>query len=185
MLQGIDLQLFEWINGAWSSDLLDALLIPLRNKYVWIPVYVFIIAFLLTNFRRQGYYLVIFLLITVGLADLVSNQVFKKNFERPRPCHVMEDVNLKVRCGSGYSFTSNHAANHFALSTFLLLLVGRRYRSLQIGLLLWATSIAIAQVYVGVHYPTDVLAGGILGYLIARLTHYFYQRLDRSGFSSS
>jgi undecaprenyl-diphosphatase len=185
MLHGLDLQLFEWINGAWSSDLLDAILVPLRNKYVWIPVYVFIIAFLLTNFRRRGYYLVIFLMITVGLADFVSNTGFKKNFERPRPCHVMQDVNLKVRCGSGYSFTSNHAANHFALSTFLLLLVGRRHRYLQIGLLVWATSIAIAQVYVGVHYPTDVLAGGILGYLIARLTHYLYRRLEQSGFSPS
>lgn len=185
MLQGLDLQLFDWINGAWSSDMLDAVLIPLRNKYVWIPIYVFIVAFLLTNFGRRGYYLVIFLIITVGLADFTSNTVFKKNFQRLRPCHALEDVNLKVRCGSGYSFTSNHAANHFALSTFLLLFVGRRYRPLQLLLLLWAASIAIAQVYVGVHYPTDVLAGGILGYLLARLTYYLYLRLERSRFSPS
>lgn len=180
MVETIDLALLHWINQDWSSSFLDAILIPARNKYVWIPLYVFIIAFSLINFGKKGYYVVLFLILTVGAADAISNYGFKKNFQRLRPCRAIpEQVSTRVSCGSGYSFTSNHAANHFALATFISLLLGKNRRRWQLLILLWAAIVSVSQVYVGVHYPTDILAGGILGYFIARLMYLLFRRLDR------
>lgn len=179
----LDQAIFQWINTGWDSAILDAVLVPIRSKYIYIPLYIFIIAFSLINFRRAGYYFVVFLILTVGVADLVSNYGFKHTIERPRPCHVLRgaDIDVRVRCGSGYSFTSNHAANHFGMSVFMFLVLGRlgvgRWRW---ALLLWAATIALAQVYVGVHYPSDVLAGALLGTLVAWLMFLLYQRSSLS-----
>ena len=74
-----------------------------------------------------------------------------------------------MHCGAGYSFTSSHAANHFAVATFLIMTIGQILPKIKKWLWLWAASIALAQVYVGVHFPLDVLAGGILGVVLGRL----------------
>lgn len=176
MLLDIDLWVFEWVNQGWSSAILDAILIPIRDKYIWLPVYVFIVSFAIINKGKAGYMMVLALMITVGTADLVSNKMVKHNVERLRPCKALDtdSVTVRVRCGSGYSFTSNHAANHFALSTFLWLLIGSgRWRW---GLFVWAAAISVAQVYVGVHYPTDIFGGAMLGYIIARVGYLLYRR---------
>jgi membrane-associated phospholipid phosphatase len=180
MLIEWDQTVFEWINVGLSSSFLDYLLIPMRNKYTWIPVYVFIIAFAIFNHKIKGYYFVVFLILTVGLSDFVSNSLVKKTVQRPRPCHVLTapKIDLKIKCGSGYSFTSNHATNHFALAMFLFLALGKSpvYKQRYL-LFLWAALVAFAQVYVGVHYPIDILSGALLGSVIAliifKLYHHF------------
>jgi len=82
-------------------------------------------------------------------------------------------VRLLVHCGRAYSFTSSHAANHFAIAVFISLTLGLLYSWIKWPLLLWAGSIAYGQVYVGVHYPLDVIVGSlvgiIIGYLVAKL----------------
>ena len=107
-----------------------------------------------------------------GIADLTSSRLVKKSFQRLRPCNEIgleNSLNERIGCGKSYSFTSSHATNHFALSMFLILLLGTRFKWIKIPLFLWAVSIAFAQVYVGVHYPSDVLAGALLGSLLAYL----------------
>ncbi len=89
--------------------------------------------------------------------------------QRLRPCKVLEpskDMHLLVPCGNGFSFPSSHATNHFAIATFLLLILGKIFRWIKIPLILWAGSISFAQVYVGVHYPLDVATGALLGVLV-------------------
>ena len=94
-----------------------------------------------------------------------------------RPCNdiIFQDtVELRVDCGGGYSFTSSHATNHFALAMFIIFTLGKKNRWIRWGLILWAGSIAYAQVYVGVHYPLDVFIGSLLGILIGTFVASFY-----------
>lgn len=175
----IDRIIFSFINQGLSNDVFDVILPIMRDKYTWIPVYFFIIAFLIYNYTKKSYYPILFLFLTVGMADATSNRLFKKNVQRLRPCNevTLVEKTVRVRCGSGYSFTSNHAANHFAISTFLYLLF-RVYRKKWLNALLfaWAAIVSFSQVYVGVHYPLDILCGAILGIGIGWLCFHFYNK---------
>jgi membrane-associated phospholipid phosphatase len=176
----LDRTLFGLLNGQWHNSFFDAVLPYWREKLVWVPLYVGLIAFALYRFRREGLYFVLAAALTVGLADTLSSKVLKKNVQRLRPCQDSElqaEVRLLAGCGRSYSFTSSHAANHFALAVFIAFIWGRRWRAIRWPLLLWAGSIAYAQVYVGVHYPLDVLAGGLLGALVGILMAKLYLRL--------
>lgn len=183
----IDQYLFHVLNADWTNVLFDYIMPIWRNKYFWLPVYIFIISFSIANYGKQAYYLIIFLVLTAGTADLISSEMIKKNVQRLRPCNNTELVEVRslVRCGSGYSFTSNHAANHFAVSFFLILTIARGRKRLRWLLIFWAVSIAYAQVYVGVHYPIDVISGGILGILIARLFALLFYKWHLEPISSS
>jgi len=173
----LDRILFESINVGMSNPVFDAIIPWIRNKYMWVPMYVFMIAFLLINFGKKGYYTLLCILLTVTTSDLVSSRLIKQTVERLRPCnseHLFESINLLIRCGSGYSFTSSHATNHFALATFFILWMGRHFGNWKWMFAGWAFLIAYGQVYVGVHYPMDVFAGGILGVVIGKLWFWFY-----------
>ena len=152
----------------------------LREPLFWAPIYLFIIGFCLFNFKKKGYFIIVFLALAAGSADFISNTVIKKNVERLRPCRELDtdEVIKRVHCGSGYSFTSNHAANHFAISWYLIFLLPASRRGLKIGLGAWAIAVAFAQVYVGVHYPLDVLGGAILGTFIGLFCFYLFQLIQ-------
>lgn len=169
-LQSVDATLFYWINTGASNPVFDWLLPLLREKWFWAPLYLFVAAFAVLNLGRQrGIILVLGLVASAGLADFTSSTLIKKNVERLRPCNdpaMQAIVVRRVSCGSGYSFTSSHAANHFAAAVFLGMALGGRMPKVRAALLAWAASIAVAQVYVGVHYPGDVLAGALLGALL-------------------
>ena len=172
----IDISLFFWINQGWSCDFLDIVTPVIRNKYTWIPLYVGILAFVAFNFGKKAWWFLFFALLTVSLSDSVSSKLVKPNVKRVRPCHTFEDVNLLIRCGSGYSFTSSHATNHFALGTFFLLSLGFIMKNWKYLFILWALAISLSQVYVGVHYPLDILGGGILGILCGILVNWVFSK---------
>ncbi|MEM1320764.1 MAG: phosphatase PAP2 family protein [Bacteroidota bacterium] len=177
----LDNVLFHWLNDGCANGLLDAVMPYWRSKYFWIPLYLFGASFLLINFGRKGLYYIFVAVLTIAMTDLSSSQLMKKSVKRPRPCHVMtegSDLNLLVRCGGGYSFPSSHASNHFALAMFVGLTIGRRYAWLRWGMLLWALSIGFGQIYVGVHYPLDILGGALLGSFIAWVMSLLYRQLD-------
>jgi undecaprenyl-diphosphatase len=178
----LDQTLFHLLNAEWTNVVFDNILPIWRDKYFWLPVYIFIISFAVFNYGKKAYWFLLFLIATAGAADLISSELIKKNVKRVRPCNDTELVEVRslVRCGSGYSFTSSHATNHFAVSFFLLGTLGLRRRKLKWALVGWAVSIAYAQVYVGVHYPIDVLSGAILGILIAKLFLWLYKASGKS-----
>ncbi len=162
-----DQALFHLINGQWHHPIADAILPLLREKTFWIPAYLLFAAWLVWKYRLQALWIILALVATVAISDTLSHRLIKQSVKRVRPCRNPElEVRQLAYCGGGYSFTSNHAANHFALAMFILGLWGRRARFWRWLLPLWAASIAYAQVYVGVHYPLDVLAGSLLGILI-------------------
>jgi undecaprenyl-diphosphatase len=169
MLESLDQTVFYWINTGWSSPLLDACLPWLREKWFWAPLYLFVAAFSLMNFGRRGRYILLGLALAAGLSDFTSSSIVKPAVQRIRPCNdpqFLEQVITRVPCGSGYSFTSSHAANHFATAVFLIGVFGGYARWVRPVLIAWAASVALAQVYVGVHYPLDVTAGALLGSLL-------------------
>ncbi len=180
----LDETLFFWVNVSCQNAVFDWLMPLLRNKFTWVPLYAFIVSFLLINFRRKGLMAVLALVLAVALSDSVSSQLLKKSVKRLRPCKVMEpnrEMYLLVPCGSGYSFPSSHATNHFAMATYLMLLLGRLFRRVRLLLLVWASLIAFAQVYVGVHYPFDVIGGALLGSTIGWGIHMLFSKMTTGG----
>lgn len=177
----LDEQLFFLINNGWQNSFLDAIMPIWREKSTWIPLYVLLTAFVIYRFKIKGLYLIIALGLLIGISDNISSQLVKKNVRRIRPCNdaTVENVHLLISCGSGYSFPSTHAVNHFAVATFLSMTLGQFFRKIRLPLFLWAASIALGQVYVGVHYPFDIFFGAIFGSFLAFLAAKLYLKWDK------
>ncbi len=184
----LDYYLFSLINGSWHTDFLDAAMPIWRNKLFWIPLYLFIASFLTINFGRKGVLVVLCLASTIVIADGVSSKVIKPGIERIRPCNdiqLQDSVRSLVRCGNGYSFTSSHATNHTAIAFFLIFMLGHLFKWIKIPLFLWAFSIGYGQIYVGVHYPLDVIGGMLVGFLIGLMGAEFCRTLLISIYGNS
>lgn len=173
-LEHWDQWLFVQLNSRFTNPFFDAVLPFFRDSVFWAPLYLFILVFITLNYGRRGWWWSIGFLCTIALADMTGTRIFKEGFERLRPCSdpaFFSYVRLLVQqCSGGYSFVSNHAANHFGMATFVSLTFRAAFgRAVYISYL-WAAFIAYAQVYVGVHYPLDVLGGAALGTLAGLLT---------------
>ncbi|PJJ84330.1 phosphatase PAP2 family protein [Mucilaginibacter auburnensis] len=185
-LLNIDQQLFHFINHDMSNWFFDWLMPVLRNRLVWIPLYVFIFVFCLWRYKKQGVIILALLLLTFGLADFGSASIIKPYFNRLRPCNTPElDTTIieRVDCGTGYSFPSSHASDHFAIAVFLSIVFYKRHKWVLPVSLFWAASISFAQVYVGVHYPVDVTAGAIYGILAGLLFGWIFWKWQRHLFN--
>ena len=169
----VDLELFKFIHLGLNNSFFDLLMPIVREKYVWTPFYLFIVFFSFFNMSsKNAMFIVGGLILTVIVADVTSSQIIKKSVERPRPCaelSIQPEVNNLVKCGSGYSFPSSHASNHFAIAFFLILSGKLEYGWIKWALLAWAALICFAQIYVGVHFPLDIIGGMTVGYFSARL----------------
>lgn len=174
-----DIRLFAYMNGRWHTAWLDMLMPLVRNPYFWTPLYFFLLVFMILNFRWKGWWWVLFFLAAFGIGDHLAASVVKPWIHRLRPCNdpvVAPYVRMLVRCGSGFSFPSNHAVNHFAMATFMYVTMRKAFAR-WIGIVfLWAFIVAYAQVYVGVHYPVDITGGALLGILIGLVLAWIYNR---------
>lgn len=167
--------LFVWINSGTSNPVFDFIMPLLRDPNIWIPVYVFFVAFFICNYRKQSIYIILFAILTFIISDQLSAHILKPLFLHPRPCSdvtMAARVRLLIPCGNGYSFPSSHATNHFAFSFFLISLFADKIRWLKPAVIIWASLVCYAQVYVGVHFPIDVICGGLIGLLIGNLTGF-------------
>ncbi|MCF8369961.1 MAG: phosphatase PAP2 family protein [Bacteroidales bacterium] len=164
-----DTSLFLFLNRAHSS-LLDQPMFWISNKLVWIPLYLLLLYFLIKFYHKETLYIMLMVALLIATSDLLSVHAFKNVFLRLRPCHepalngLVHIVNNK--CGGDYGFYSSHASNHFAIATFLLFFLGKRLRYFTVLILFWATLISYSRIYLGVHYPGDVLAGAMAGILL-------------------
>ncbi len=175
-----DRHLFEKINSDWTNSFFDAVMPFLRNSIVWVPLYLFLLIFVLINFKIKGIWWAVLFLSTVALTDMTGTYVFKHGFDRLRPCNdpnFTDHVRLLLNhCAGGSSFTSNHAANHFGMATFFFITFRHLFKKWAWVGLFWATAIAYAQVYVGVHYPLDVVCGAMLGLAFGVTTGTFFNK---------
>lgn len=171
-----DEYLFQVINGEWHNNFLDFVMPWWRDKKFWIPAYIAGMGYLVWKYKLRSIFFILSIAMTIAVSDTLSSKVIKKTVKRPRPCRnevLAQDLNLLVHCGGGYSFTSSHATNHFALAVFIITLFGGMRKRWKYLLIIWAGSIAFGQVYVGVHYPIDVIAGGLLGTAVGWLMAKF------------
>ena len=169
-----DLWLFHLINKTGSNSFFDALMPHLRNALLWYPLYLFMILFAVFNYKKNGWWWTLFAAITIIVTNYISSDIVKGNIMRLRPCNdpaLADWVNVIV----GYrpknsSFTSSHAANHFAMAMYFFMTLKQNFGKWIPGLFfIWAAFICYAQIYVGVHYPLDILGGAIIGIVIGYL----------------
>jgi undecaprenyl-diphosphatase len=139
----------------------------LSNKFFWIPLYLVFLYLIIKQYKKQSVLIILFLIALIVLSDQLSVHAFKNLFMRLRPCHEPNLAGLvhlvNGKCGGQFGFISSHACNHFALAVFLASLLGRRIRYFSLGILIWAGIIAYSRVYLGVHYPGDIIVGAIVG----------------------
>jgi undecaprenyl-diphosphatase len=169
--------LFSKINQQWTSSFADGVLPFLRQAEMWVPFYLFLLVFVTLNFRKKGWWWACTLIMTGIISDLVSSHLIKELVFRYRPCQdpsMTDQVRtLVIYCPQSSSFVSSHACNHFAVATFIFLTLKQTSGWWRL-IFLWAFSISYAQVYVGVHFPIDVICGGILGCIIGYgMTRFF------------
>jgi membrane-associated phospholipid phosphatase len=183
-LDHLDKTLFVLVQHDSDQSVLDVVMPFFRDPLTWIPLYAFMLFYAFRAGKQKTAVAFILLsVLTVAITDSVTAQVFKPLFGRLRPCHdpeMQSFIRSLVDCGGLYSMPSNHAANHFALAAFWFYsihrITGKKWRWLWV----WAAIICYAQVYVGKHYPFDVLVGAIFGTLTGwgmfRLFVYWEQR---------
>ncbi len=175
----LDTEIFLKINKGLSNPFFDLIMPLLRNRFFWAPLYLFIIIFCIKEYKKKGYLLIAGLLVTFALGDLIASRLIKPNIERIRPCNeisLVNDVVERVPCGTGYSFPSAHATNHFALAWFLVLAFYKRWKGIIFWAFAWAASISFAQIYVGVHYPIDIAFGTLLGTILGVSVFFSFKK---------
>lgn len=170
-----DKTLLRYINNRWQSPFFDWLLPFLRNADTWVPFYLFLVLFVLLNYKKTGWWWFLAAACTPVLTDFVSSSIIKEHIIRLRPCNDPALAGwLRILPGlslpQSSSFTSSHAANHFGMAMFLFLTFKKVIGPWAWLLFLWAAAICYAQVYVGVHYPLDIIGGALVGSMIGYIT---------------
>ena len=162
-----DKWLFTKINQTSANSLFDTILPFFREPLVWIPLYLFFILYAIYNFPKKALTWIIGMGLTATTTDIISSRIIKPFIGRKRPCNDVEMIDtirlLISNCGQNGSFTSSHAANHFGIAMFIYITMRNIWGNYTYLFFIWAALISYAQVYVGVHYPFDILGGAIVG----------------------
>lgn len=181
MLVHLDQQLFLLLNSLHTS-FLDPVMFALSGKLIWVPLYAAILIYIGIKERnlRNFLFILLFIIVSVILTDRGS-VLIKNLVQRPRPCHepILEGLVHIVngKCGGMYGFVSSHAANAFNVAFISLLYIRKRWYS--ISIVIWALVVGYTRIYLGVHYPGDVLCGSIYGALIGSGVYWMYIIFER------
>ena len=179
-----DTSLFLFLNG-FHNDFWDTVMYWVSDKYFWAPFYALLLILIGVKLKWKT---LLVILPLIALLILFSDQgsVFLKNlFQRYRPCHnyLIQDIvhTLNGKCGGQYGFVSSHTANTFALAVFVGMLFREKLKWMLLFMLSWASLVSYSRIYLGVHYPADLLAGALLGtgigFLLVKGYFYFYKKI--------
>ena len=177
-LSNIDTDLFLFLNGLHASWL-DKVMIAVTQMWIWAPLYLLLIYWTVKQYGKRCWWVFLAVGVVVLCSDQLSAHVCKPLFQRLRPCYNPDLQDLiylpKGMAGGRFGFVSSHAANTFAVAAFLTPVL-RNYRPwLGIVLYLWAFISSYSRIYLGFHYPGDILCGAILGILVGLILWKVFQ----------
>jgi undecaprenyl-diphosphatase len=177
-LYSIDLAIFYFFNQTLSIGFLDKFFSIITNVNNWYITYVILLGVSFVKGGRKGKLAVLGVLLLIIVTDQTGYRLLKEYFARPRPCNALTDVLTPLGCTGSYSFPSNHALNNFAAAIFFY----RLFPNLKWVLFIGAALISISRVYLGLHYPSDIFGGAVIGlafgYLFSSGVLYFEKYLD-------
>lgn len=180
MIERLDQQLFLFLNSL-HSPFFDQVMHAISGKIIWVPLYLAILIYLGIKFKRKFIIIILFIIVAATLTDQIS-VLIKNSVQRLRPCHdpALEGlVHLfNGECGGLYSFVSSHAANSFDVALLSLLFIRKRWFT--ISIILWALVVGYSRVYLGVHYPGDVICGSVQGAFIGWSIYKLYVQADKN-----
>ena len=176
-MEAIDSRLFLWLNGL-HTDWLDKVMVSLTEMWPWIPIYILLLYMVIKQYRKQSLWVILALALMILCSDQLSAHVCKPLFQRLRPCYNPEFEGLlhlpKGMAGGRYGFVSSHAANTIAVAAFLTCVLRKDVPWIGWVLYAWAFISSYSRIYIGYHYPGDIIAGALLGVLIGLI---FWQLL--------
>lgn len=179
-LKKLDQELFLQLNG-FHTDWMDPIMAAISDKYTWIPLYAILLILIIKQFRKSTWLPVLIIVVIIVVSDQLSVHLFKNVFQRLRPCQAPELEGLvhtiNGKCGGQFGFISSHASNTFALATFIIGILHKHTAKILIWIMvIWAFLNAYSRVYLGVHYPGDVLVGALFGssvsFIFLKVYHY-------------
>lgn len=159
----VDLAILSQLNAMQPTAVWDPIMIFLSGKLPWIFVAVGWLAIILYTKNKKALRIFLVVLVAVGLADLIAAYLLKPLIDRLRPCWVYEWIRSADGCGGKFSFPSNHATNAMTIAAAVTLWVNRKIGAFLIFL---AVAIGLSRVYLGVHYPSDIVGGFVFGWLV-------------------
>jgi undecaprenyl-diphosphatase len=175
MLERLDQQLFLYLNSI-NSQFWDQVMHAVSGRIIWIPLYLSILIFLGIKYKRKFLVILLFIILAATLSDQTS-VIIKNLVQRLRPCYepLLEGVvhTVNGECGGRYSFVSSHATNSFDVALLSLLFIKKRWFT--ISIIIWAAIVGYSRIYLGVHYPGDVICGAMLGAFIGWSIYNLYQ----------
>jgi len=177
-----DTELFLYLNNL-GTPTWDGLWLLITNKLTFVPMYALLLYLIYKKFGLKTLlFSILIIALMITFTDQITN-VFKRGFERLRPCRqegVMEEMRfIAARCGK-YGFFSGHSSNSMAAAVFAGLLLKPFYKKLIFILLFWSAIVAYSRIYVGVHYPLDIICGmafgAISGFMFYKILNYIINR---------
>lgn len=179
-MEGIDIRFFLFLNGL-HTGWLDTVMVAITQMWPWIPLYLLLLYMVFKQYGKRGWWILLAVAVVILCSDQLSAHVCKPLFHRLRPCFNPDLEGLvhlpKGLPGGRYGFVSSHAANTFAVAAFLTATLRKTYKSIGWWLYAWALISSYSRIYIGVHYPGDIVAGAVLGAMIGLLGSHVLKRL--------
>jgi len=177
----IDVSILFFFNQTLSNPLFDKFFVFITNVKNWYLVYIIFWSLMFFKGGKKSKLTAVMLILLILASDQISSHLLKNLISRVRPCHVHQELNLLTGCLNSFSFPSSHALNNFAAATFLSLFFNK-YKYIFVSA---AVLISISRVYLGLHYPSDIIGGAALGFLLGYLFYILTVKINLLFFKES